>query len=116
MAIPIITVNVSIRIVKVILLNPFLDGGSAFFLAEIEQATLHVPESSIDLYKLATPWKNFKNIVAISEDDTAIETSVSIPVMIQEYYSMNGQKFGEPKKGINIIRMADGSYKKVIFK
>lgn len=30
-------------------------------------ATLHVPQSSIDLYKTTSSWSNFKNIVAIEE-------------------------------------------------
>ena len=36
----------------------------------IEYATLHVPDASIDLYKAAEPWKNFKEIVGIKGDGT----------------------------------------------
>ena len=36
-----------------------------FKSSHIEYATLHVPESSIDAYKAATPWKDFKSIVKI---------------------------------------------------
>ena len=32
----------------------------------IDYATLHVPDSSIDLYKAAAPWKNFKTIVGLN--------------------------------------------------
>ena len=33
----------------------------------IETATLHVPAASIEAYKAAEPWKNFKKIVALDE-------------------------------------------------
>ena len=36
----------------------------------IEKITLHVPEGSIEAYKTAVPWKDFKEIVAIVNDDT----------------------------------------------
>ena len=35
----------------------------------IEDATLHVPESSITAYQVAEPWKQFKIIVAIDENN-----------------------------------------------
>ena len=37
----------------------------AFKDSYIEYATLHVPASSVNAYKAADPWKNFKSIVAI---------------------------------------------------
>ena len=42
----------------------------AFANSYIEYATLHVPNSSIELYKAAEPWKNFKAIVGIKGDGT----------------------------------------------
>ena len=38
----------------------------AFYGSYIEYATLHVPTTSIDAYKAKEPWKNFKEITAIS--------------------------------------------------
>ena len=43
---------------------PYTDA-NVFDDSNIEFATLHVKESSIDAYKAATPWKDFKNIVKI---------------------------------------------------
>jgi hypothetical protein len=37
----------------------------AFFASNIKNATLHVPAGSIDAYKAASPWNDFKAIVAI---------------------------------------------------
>ena len=44
----------------------------AFANSYIEYATLHVPDASIDLYKGAEPWRNFKEIVGL--DGTIPET------------------------------------------
>lgn len=41
---------------------------SAFDGSFIEYATLHVPIISIEAYKAAEPWKNFKSIVALDGD------------------------------------------------
>lgn len=38
----------------------------AFEGSYIDYTTLHVPDASIDLYKAAEPWKNFKEIVGLS--------------------------------------------------
>ena len=47
-------------------------GTDAFKDSYIEYATLHVPASAVNAYKVADPWKNFKSIVAI--DGTTPET------------------------------------------
>ena len=40
-----------------------------FMNSYIEYATLHVPETSVELYKSADYWKDFKNIVKIDKGD-----------------------------------------------
>ena len=40
----------------------------AFKDSYIEYATLHVPSASVNAYKAADPWKNFKSVVAIGGD------------------------------------------------
>lgn len=37
-----------------------------FYNSPINEATLHVPDVSVDLYKAAEPWKNFKTIVGLN--------------------------------------------------
>ena len=49
----------------------------------IEYATLHVPESSINDYKAAEPWKNFKSIVAL-DGNTPETQKCATPVIIYE--------------------------------
>lgn len=46
---------------------------NAFKDSYIEFATLHVPSASVNTYKAATPWKNFKEVVAM--DGETPETS-----------------------------------------
>ena len=41
-----------------------------FRSANIENVTLHVPAASISAYQAVEPWKNFKEIVALSEKET----------------------------------------------
>ena len=40
----------------------------AFKDSYIEYTTLHVPSASVNAYKAADPWKNFKSVVAIGDD------------------------------------------------
>ena len=95
--------------------NTGFTDGLPFFLAEIEYATLHVPESSIDLYKATSPWKNFKNIVAIKDEDTAIE-SVMSDKSENEYFMLNGQQSSYNNRGIMIVKSKNGRTKKIIVK
>ena len=59
----------------------------------VENATLHVPAASIEAYKAAEPWKNFKDILPL--DGQSIETleysSPSAPIYI---YSPDGNLIG----------------------
>ena len=45
----------------------------AFEKSYIENATLHVPASSLDLYKAALPWSNFGNITTSEEEAPEIK-------------------------------------------
>lgn len=78
--------------------------------------TLHVPANSIGKYKAASFWKEFGTIVSVPNDNSALENTFISPNAINYFYNMKGQRFGEPQKGINIIRMADGRYKKILMK
>ena len=81
----------------------------AFKDSYIEYATLHVPSASVNAYKAADPWKNFKNIIETNPTGIkAIENTQSKNTTI---YDLNGVRQSEPKKGINII-----NGKKVVIK
>ena len=52
----------------------------AFQDSYIEYVTLHVPAASIEAYRAAEPWKNFKSIVAI-DGETQEEESCATPTI-----------------------------------
>ena len=50
----------------------------AFSSSDVSNATLHVPAGSIDAYKAAEPWSQFKEIVALEEEDETAEDIIKI--------------------------------------
>lgn len=67
-------------------------GSHAFDNTPISDVTLHVLESSIDDYQTASPWSDFKEIVAISQD-IAMATSSGSPRSMKGYSSEYGLDF-----------------------
>lgn len=70
--------------------------------------TLHVPASLLSLYKSTSPWKDFKEIVALTDSDPKPDvTGVNAVRNIEDnkvvIYNFNGVRLNEPQKGINII-------------
>ena len=84
-------------------------------------ATLYVPIGSKTAYEVADYWKEFKEIVEI--DPSGIE-EISIQGngfgnINQEgatWYTIDGKRASEPQRGLNIIRMNDGTTRKVVIK
>lgn len=78
-----------------------------------ETATLEIPIGSYDSYKSSTGWEEFFSIQEI--DVTSVENIKNDNNVVElSRYSLDGRKLTIPSKGINIIRMSDGSVKKVI--
>ena len=80
---------------------------------DISNATLHVPASSIEVYKASLPWSNFKEIVAL--DGSGVQALEADNSVIQ-INSIRGERLEAQSKGINIIKMKDGTTKKVLVK
>ena len=84
-----------------------------------EYITLHVPNESINAFKAVAPWNKFKNIIAINGDGptpTDIKSNIKDNSNNNQYYTLKGELYDQPKHGINIIRMSNGTTKKVIIK
>ena len=67
---------------------------SAFIFSPIDQATLHVPEQSIDAYKAVFPWSGFKSIVG---DATGVKRIRNSSVQVQQengYITVEGVEEG----------------------
>lgn len=84
-----------------------------FFNTLIEYATLYVPETSFESYKTTYPWSGFGTIKPITttgiENNTADKTAA-----IDAIYDLDGKRSNGMGRGMNIIRMADGTTKKVV--
>ncbi len=86
----------------------------AFYDVDTKACSLHVPSGSKPAYASAEVWKDFmvdeKKLTSIGNveiDDDATEIA---------RYTLDGQRIFAPQKGVNIIRMSNGTVKKVIVK
>ena len=77
-------------------------------------AMLYVPIGSLDSYKSATCWKNFlieekdvSGVEGVKADDNLVEKA---------RYSLDGKMLLAPAKGVNIVKMSDGTTKNVVVK
>lgn len=81
----------------------------------VEQITLYVHRDVIDDYKQDKYWNTFGNIAAL-EDITALESVAStVPASVfGKIYSIDGKQLSQPQKGLNILKMSDGTTRKVV--
>ena len=85
----------------------------------IVYATLHVPAASIDAYSYANEWRDFGSIIALTDDDpkpTGIININNDMVKGERYYSLDGKRMIQPRRGLNIIRKSDGTTSKIVVK
>lgn len=82
-----------------------------------DYATLHVPMSALDAYRSKAPWNLFGNIVAITDNDTAISSvssqQTATPI---QYFTFDGRMVTSPTSGNYIVRMSDGTTRKIIIR
>ena len=79
--------------------------------------TLHVPEVSLQQYKDHSVWGLFFEIVPIDESSAINEIGIEgVASEIEAIYDGNGQRQPALRRGINIIKMSDGTIKKVLVK
>lgn len=92
--------------------EPFAINSNVFSATAKENATLYVPQGTLNLYKEADGWKEFANIVEMSIGDVE---QISSESGVSDVYNLNGQK-ADALSGINIIRKTDGTTQKVLVK
>ena len=84
-----------------------------FFDVPFQQATLYVPEASLESYKTTSPWSNFGTILPITstgiENNTAAKSNT-----IDAIYNLDRKRSNGANRGMNIIRMTDGTTRKVM--
>ena len=94
-------------------------GKDVFVDSNYKNATLHVPAASVEAYKNAEQWKDFGTIIALTDEDpkpTGIQSINNNVITCKRYYSLDGKQTTTPQRGLNIIKMSDGTTKKVIMK
>ena len=82
----------------------------------IENATLHVSAASVEAYKSTYPWSKIKKVVALTDQELSINGVISYNNAEIVRYTIGGQRTNQSCKGLNVVRMSDGTTKKVIVK
>ena len=82
---------------------------------DFTSATLYVPAGTKDKYKSTPAWNKFKMIV--EQEVNAVE-SVETDAQAEETvrYNVGGQRISTPQKGLNIVKMSDGTTRKIMCK
>ena len=90
---------------------------NAFNASSINSATLHVSSYSLEQYKKTKPWADFKEVVALTEEDpnpATVKAHNYANSKRADIYSFDGHRIVKPQKGLNILKLSDGTTKKVI--
>lgn len=75
----------------------------AFDGTPTELATLHVPAKTVEVYRASWPWSDFKEIVALTNEDiVGIQSVKQSEDRNDLYYDLTGRKVSHPLKGIYI--------------
>lgn len=75
---------------------------------------LYVPTGTVDKYKATIGWKDFWYIEELTP--SSIRNFISNDAIEEKRYNINGEIISYPSKGINIIKLKDGTIKKVLIK
>ena len=79
----------------------------------INEATLYVPEASLASYKTTDPWQSFGIILPI--ESSGIESNTIGKVAdVEAVYGLDGKRCDSMKSGMNIIRLSDGTTRKIV--
>ncbi len=90
-------------------------GNDTFYSQLYSDATLYVPQGSLTAYQTADIWKNFSNIEEF--DATGISgVTTGNDSKAEAIYGLDGRRIDAPRKGVNLIRMSDGTTRKVYVK
>ena len=77
--------------------------------------TLYVPKGTRNNYLTTNYWNLFSEIIEMDDEMTPVN-AVSFSAASEERYTIGGQRVNGYQKGLNIVRMTDGTMKKVMRK
>lgn len=78
--------------------------------------TLYVPEGKRNMYLATNHWNLFSEIIEMGDDMNSVSALTDEAAVSKGCYSVNGQRVNKCMKGLNIIRMTDGTVKKFMAK
>ena len=82
---------------------------------EFTTATLYVPAGTKEKYESTPAWNKFANIVeGIENAVKSVETDAQAEETVR--YNVGGQRISSPQKGLNIVKMSDGTTRKIMCK
>ena len=94
-------------------------GDSIFYGLDLSSATLYVPAASLETYKATAPWSSFGKFVPLTDEEMGVE-ELTIDngqlTMSAGIYDLNGRRLTKMQRGLNIVRYADGTTRKVMIK
>ena len=96
--------------------NVFAINGSTFSGYTYYYAKLYVPIGKKSAYQETEGWKEFYNIEEYDYSTGIAAPQQSKDAKIVDAYQLNGQKRSGLQRGLNIVRMSDGTTKKVVVK
>lgn len=76
----------------------------AFMFADLSNATLTVPDGSVEKYKAAEGWKDFYKITSGIERSPLTESDNTVKAV----YDLSGKKLDRERRGLNVIRYENG--------
>ena len=94
--------------------EPFSIPDDTFSQDVFMNADLFIPVGTMDKYKSKAGWKNF--LWMQEGTPSGISTTASEMDAEKDRYTIDGKRITEPSRGLNIIRMSDGTTKKFIVK
>jgi len=95
--------------------EPFEIGGNTFSSSKkMESMVLYVPFGTKEKYQSTNYWNKFRSIR--EGDPTGIREVHESHSQDADYHDLSGKCLDTPKQGLNIIRMSDGTVRKVMVK
>ena len=90
---------------------------TAFAMVDDKACRLLVPKGCVDAYRANVGFKHFLNIEEMAGGTSGIDNVMGGNAESETaFYGIDGKKLGAKKRGLNIVRMGDGSVRKVLCK
>ena len=77
---------------------------------------VYVPKGSLAAYQSADVWRKFWNLQEVETTDIDHATTKGTTAKMVKSYDATGREINSLQKGLNIIKMSDGTTKKIIVK